>query len=150
MKPKFTTLGQYCISYKQCDAHTLNSGRLRSLAFSCSPLFMVDMSPGGITGLPKLFYPNQDMTLSSWMPTIAIILELFLNILAASHLWPFIENVQASFVCGIEEGSSDGRMAHGEDSSSVANVSRGKGGTYITSSHIMSRAGNRGRCELPR
>ena len=116
----------------------------RILAVGCAIFRIIE--------LPKLFHRHQDITLNSWLPTIATVLELFFSVFAACvpHLRPFMESIQAGFVSGIEEGSSDGRMAYGKDSYLMGKMSRSKGGTNIMSSNVRSRADDRGSFELPR
>lgn len=102
----------------------------RLLAIGCTVFRIIE--------LPKLFHRSGDVTLNSWIPTIATILELFASVFATCvpHLRPFMESIQAGYLSGIAEGSNDARYAYGNGSYLMGKMSKAKEVTTVSSNAI--------------
>lgn len=116
----------------------------RLLAIGCTVFRIIE--------LPKLFHRNSDVTLDSWLPTIATILELFASVFATCvpHLRPFMESIQAGYLSGIAEGSNDARYAYGNGSYLMGKMSRNKEATTVSSNVIKDEPKTPASLDLPR
>lgn len=74
----------------------------------------------------KLFDRTQDITFESWLPSIAMEIEIFFSIFTACvpRLRPFMDSIQAGYLSGVIE-NSDGRFDYGNDSYVLGKVAKG-------------------------
>ncbi|KIX06483.1 uncharacterized protein Z518_04459 [Rhinocladiella mackenziei CBS 650.93] len=94
-----------------------------------------------LSGMHKFYDRDADITLDSWLPTIATILEVFFGVFSACvpHLRPFMESIQAGYLSGvIQEG--DGRFGYGNDSYLMGKMAQSKAASAIRSQALKTEA----------
>ncbi|EXJ86565.1 hypothetical protein A1O3_03518 [Capronia epimyces CBS 606.96] len=94
-----------------------------------------------LCGLHFLFDHTSDVTLHSWLPTVATILEVFWCVFAACvpHLRPFIDSIQAGYLSGMIH-ESDGRFDYGNDSYLMGKMAQSKAASQVRSQALKSAA----------